>query len=206
MRSIARHLRVSPTTVYRKFLWLAANSKSVPKIGARELYFDELETIEHTKCKPLSILLFVNERGTLIKAKVAQMPAKGRLAEFSRRKYGLRKDKRDLVLSECLSDISQSILPEIVRTDGKPSYQKAVKKYWPEINHEIHLRPEKEKLQTRLHEMRQKKKFDPLFRINHMCARLRADLRRLTRRSWCTTKKPENLQMHLDIYLKFRSN
>ncbi len=204
MRGIARHLRISPTTVYRKFLWLSEQGHMLP-LKAKEIQFDELETIEHTKCKPISIIIFVNERGELIQSRVARMPAKGHLAEFSRKKYGFRRDDRNQILSESLLEMSRRFLPEVVKTDGKPSYQSAIEKYWPNAKHEVHVRQEKEKLQTRLHEQKQKKRFDPLFNINHMCARLRADLRRLTRRSWCTTKKAENLQRHLDIYLRFQT-
>ena len=46
---------------------------------------------------------------------------------------------------------------------------------------------------------------DPLFYINHSCAMLRDNLKRLSRRTWCTTKKLEQLQKHLDIYLWFHN-
>jgi hypothetical protein len=48
--------------------------------------FDEMETFEHTKMKPISITVAVTEKTRLIVAtKVASMPAKGLLAERSRR-------------------------------------------------------------------------------------------------------------------------
>ncbi len=53
-----------------------------------------METLEHTKCKPLSISLFVTEHYEILAAKVAQMPYKGKLAAISRKKYGIRADHR----------------------------------------------------------------------------------------------------------------
>jgi len=41
---------------------------------------------------------------------------------------------------------------------------------------------------------------DPMFAINQRCASLRADVNRLIRRSWCTTKKSNHLHKHLMIY------
>ena len=44
--------------------------------------------------------------------------------------------------------------------------------------------------------------FDPLFTINHVCAMFRADICRLTRKVWTTTKKVEGLQDHVQLYIK----
>ena len=41
--------------------------------------------------------------------------------------------------------------------------------------------------------------FDPLFSLNHTCATLRAKANRLFRRTWCTTKKPDRLDLHLAL-------
>ena len=50
-----------------------------------------------------------------------------------------------------------------------------------------------------------KKKHDPLFILNHTCAMLRGCINRLIRRTWCTTKRPRRLQMHLDLYVDFHN-
>jgi hypothetical protein len=47
---------------------------------------------------------------------------------------------------------------------------------------------------------------DPLFAINHTCAMLRANINRLFRRTWCTTKKPKRLEDHLAIYIAFHNS
>ena len=33
------------------------------------------------------------------------------------------------------------------------------------------------------------KRFDPMFALNHTCAMLRANINRLFRRTWCTSKR-----------------
>ena len=47
--------------------------------------------------------------------------------------------------------------------------------------------------------------FDPLFSLNHTCAMLRANVNRLIRRTWCTTKKLQPLIDHLEIYTKYHN-
>jgi hypothetical protein len=46
---------------------------------------------------------------------------------------------------------------------------------------------------------------DPLFSLNHTCAMLRANLNRLFRRTWCTTKRIDRLEAHLWIYVRFHN-
>ena len=47
------------------------------------------------------------------------------------------------------------------------------------------------------------KQKDPLFWLNVTCAKLRADLARLSRRTWSASKKPECLQDALDLYIAY---
>ena len=181
----------------------AALKKKQLKLTAKEIQFDEMETIHHTKCKPLSVAIMVNEKYQVLSLEVAEMPAKGRLAEISRKKYGYRKDERELTMQKSFENLKSSLVAEPVKllSDAKPSYRKFVQKYFPGQVYETHNRAEKERHRSRLHEKYQKKRFDPLFSLNQRCAVLRSQIKRLTRRSWCTTKKVENLQGHLDLFL-----
>ena len=62
---------------------------------AAEVEFDDLETFEHTKCKPLSVTLMVEYKTRRILGfEVSQMPAKGRIAHIARKKYGPRAECR----------------------------------------------------------------------------------------------------------------
>jgi hypothetical protein len=47
--------------------------------------------------------------------------------------------------------------------------------------------------------------FDPIFSLNHTCAMLRANINRLFRKTWCTTKKMEMLEHHLAIYALYHN-
>lgn len=145
----------------------------------------------------------VNESYQILGVQVSEMPAKGRLAAFSVLKYGPRKDDRESGLNELFQTVKNQLqdTPKEIKSDAKSSYRKFVEKYYPESNYETYNRANKEKHRDRLHEKMQKKKYDPLFALNQRCAKLRCDIRRLTRRSWCTTKKIENLQGHLDLYM-----
>ena len=42
---------------------------------------------------------------------------------------------------------------------------------------------------------------DKLFPLNHTLAMLRANINRLIRKTWCTTKCPHRLRDHLTIYI-----
>lgn len=204
LRDCARELGVSYTTVYRKFLWLRrwveSKSKSLAFSSGR-LQIDEMETIHHTKCKPLSICIVANDSNQLLLARVAEMPAKGPLAEISRKRYGPRSDHRGRVFRESLAQLRE-LVPNgafILESDAKPSYQAAVSEVLPEVIYQTHQAKPRKSVEERLHEHSNKRRFDPLFWVNHKCAVLRAQIKRLTRRSWCTTKRVENLQLHLDL-------
>lgn len=206
LRSASRILNMTYKNTYNKFLWLikqAQITKNQLRLKAQVLQFDELETIHHTKCKPLSICIMVNENYQVLSLETAEMPAKGRLAQFSVQKYGYRKDDREIVLDQSFSNLTKRLIkkPMLIQSDAKSSYRKFVENYFPGLSYEVYNRSEKERHRDRLHEKSQKKVFDPLFALNQRCALLRSSIKRLTRRSWCTTKKIENLQGHLDLFL-----
>ncbi|HEY8279241.1 MAG TPA: transposase, partial [Bdellovibrionota bacterium] len=50
-----------------------------------------------------------------------------------------------------------------------------------------------------------KVKFDPLFSLNHTCAMFRANVNRLFRKTWCTTKRIDRLRAHLMIYAHYHN-
>lgn len=206
LRSASRILGMTYYNTYKKFLWLknfVDLEKSKLNLKAEKIQFDEMETIHHTKCKPLSIALVVNEKYEILEAKVAQMPAKGRLSAFSFQKYGYRRDERSEKLHEIFKSLKMRLkqTPYVIESDARPSYFRIVKKYFPEALYIQYNQTQRIRHQDRLHEKLHKKRFDPLFAVNHKCALLRSHIKRLTRRSWCTTKKVENLQLHLDLFL-----
>ena len=159
-----------------------------------------MESFEHTRLKPLSIVLAVEQGGTILAVKVASMPYKGSLSAIARQKYGYRKDERAAARKEVLA-ILKKLAPTTLYTDAHPGYPKLIKQYLPGVNHTAvkadHCHPVK-----RIQDRRRNKK-DPLFALNHCAAKIRHDLSRMARKVWTTTKKIDRLQAHLDLYTAY---
>ena len=169
-----------------------------------EIVFDEMETFEHTKCKPLSIGVAV-EQGSrrILGTRVASMPAKGHLAAIARKRYGFRPDYRAEMLDKLHADIRQK-WPSIrtVKSDECPRYPRPVRKHFPNAEHLTY----KGRRGCVVGQGELKRGgFDPLFSLNHTCAMLRDNLKRLSRRTWCTTKDPDRLQDLVDLYAHYHN-
>lgn len=211
MRRIARNLGISRTTVTRKLMFLGhkcleelqGQNKKFAK--ATHVQFDEMETIEHTKLKPLSIPIVVTypER-RILGFEVARMPAKGKLAKLSLKKYGKRKDERSKAMDKMFSSLAPLIDESaLLDSDENPYYPKHTRKHFPKGTHR-RFKGQRGSI-TGQGELK-KIRFDPLFRLNHTCAMLRANINRLVRKTWCTTKNPERLRLHIAIYAHFHNN
>ena len=131
------------------------------------------------------------------------MPAKGLLAAKSVKKYGKRKDLRKPAMIKVFHRIQEvSGKNLLLRSDEKPVYSAWMREVNTEWLHESF----KGKRGCIVGQGELKKTgFDPLFSLNHSCAMIRANINRLFRRTWCTTKKKECLQDHLDLYLDFHN-
>ena len=110
MRRIARVLNINPKTVARKLTFLGQTLHK--KMATQDfshvshIQFDELQTIEHTKLKPLSVAMAVSTKDRrIIGFRVASMPATGHLATLSRKKYGNRPDHRRREFAALCQDI-----------------------------------------------------------------------------------------------------
>lgn len=211
MRRSARILGIHRVTVARKKQFIASQSRieqsqflqKFKVTPVTEVQFDDIETFEHTKYKPLSITLAVTPERHILGFKVSRMPAKGHLAEESRQKYGIRRDQRRKALTELLTSLKEVVDDKaLFRTDQNPLYPSPLRTVFPNATHETCLgrrgcivgQGELKKIP-----------WDPLFSLNHTAAMLRANINRLFRRTWCTTKVPERLSEHLDIYVSFHN-
>lgn len=95
-----------------------------------------------------------------------------------------------------------SSAPAVIKSHRHPSYRRLVEASFPGARYRQYIGKEKKKkYQERIHENLQKRVYDPIFAVNHMAAMIRDRIRKLVRRSWCTTKKVENLQLNLDLYV-----
>lgn len=209
-RDIANLVDVNIKTIASRLEWQAQLSRIKNRLY-REAYeeergpiqraqFDDLVTLEHTKCKPLSVSIAVAE-GTRVPLgfRVSRIPAFGPLAEISRKKYGKREDESRQQRRDLFKELT-GILPSnvVFNTDGHEHYAWLIEQYFPDAQHNVH----QSKRGAIVGQGELKKiGFDPLFSINHTLATARAKVNRLNRRTWCTTKKPERLADHLEIFI-----
>lgn len=168
------------------------------------LIFDEMESFEHSKLKPLSIPIFVTRKRKILAADVAQMPAKGLIAEAARKKYGYRADHRPKVVQRLLTELKRHVSEDLqVLSDQNPKYPVWIKTQFPNATHEA--TKGRRGCVTGQGELKALQ-WDPLFALNHTAAMLRANMNRLFRKTWCTTKTPQGLKNHIDIYINFHNN
>jgi transposase-like protein len=170
----------------------------------QKISFDEMETFEHTKCKPLSIVMMVSdERKYIMRSRVAIMPCAGPLASVSRKKYGFRPDHRVKALNTCLKSLKKHVSSHTkFKSDKCLRYPKCMKKNFP-----INIHDTYKGRRACIVGQGELKKIgrDPLFELNHTCAMTRDNIKRLSRRTWCTTKKPRSLQNILNVYIWFHN-
>jgi hypothetical protein len=211
---LALEFNVTRKTVVRKIRFLA-KLKQASHLSFLETHyqtqplsqiqFDDLETSEHTKCKPLSVTLAVDPRTRkILTFQVSCMPAKGHLAAISRQKYGYRTDERPEKWDLFMKQLIPYVKPECIWTsDENPHYPAPLKRHHPLATH--HRKKAGRGAITGQGELK-KLKFDPLFSLNHTCAMLRANMSRLFRRTWNTTKKKQGLIDHLTLYVSYHNH
>jgi transposase-like protein len=202
-RRAAIILNLHRVTVVRKFLFLSSNSVPLKVHNAQVVEFDDLETFEHTKCKPLSVTLAVEYKTRkILGIEVSSMAAKGLLVGKAR-KYGPRLDERKSARRKLFLQIAPQLAQNcIIKSDQNPHYEADVKELLPWCEYKQYKG--RRGASTGQGELK-KIGFDPLFSLNHTCAKLRADINRLFRRTWCTTKKADRLKAHLILYAAFHN-
>jgi hypothetical protein len=203
-------LKVNRKTVIRKFIFMGVMSyryfiearKAHPP--ATEVELDDLETFEHTKLKPLSVIAVIESKSRRILGyRVARMPAKGLLTDRSLKKYGLRQDERKEQRRKLFHELIPYIADNaVIKSDENPHYPFDVKRFFPLSTH-IAFKGKRGCI-TGQGELKGHG-FDPLFSLNHSYAMIRANVNRVFRRTWNTTKKPERLSLHLAMYVLYHN-
>jgi hypothetical protein len=209
-RRIALLFRINRKTVARKLKFLARQAeialseRNLKCEKIVEMQFDDVITFEHTKCKPLSIIIAVGApQRFILGVGVASMPANGKLAAVSRKKYGKRKDERTKVRRELFQSLGSVVANgALIKSDESPHYPKDVATYFPSCRHR-QVKGRKGCI-TGQGELK-KIGFDPIFTLNHSAAMLRANISRLFRRTWNTTKNASALRDHLLVYAHFHN-
>ena len=211
-RRMALVLGVNRKTIARKIEFLGLKSKAsrwkwlkrYKEQPATEVLYDDMETFEHSKCKPVAISLLVEAKTRkILDFEVSQMAAKGRLAAVSRKKYGRRKDHRKRAWNRIFLRSKEHIAKTaVMKSDELSMYRPLVRKHFPHAEHIAY----KGRLGCVVGQGELKRGgFDPLFDLNHTCAMVRDGLGRLVRRTWCTSKKLENLRLQLEIYVNYHN-
>jgi len=206
LRGIARILHIDKGTVARRLVLLAQEAshreslRSVSAPLASNVQFDDLISFEHSKLKPLSVTVIADaDRWRVVGFSVAQIPASGHLAAKSRKKYGKRADKSIKARDQLLKATAPLIATDAtVVTDKHKHYPPVIKRHLPGATHVRHKAQKAAVVGQG--ELKQGGK-DPLFCINHQLAMFRANVSRLFRRSWNTTKRVDRLADHLAVFI-----
>ncbi|MGE3609748.1 MAG: hypothetical protein AB7I27_09210 [Bacteriovoracaceae bacterium] len=209
LRRSAILLGVNRKTVERKLPILAQRCRRIHhrelnKLRGRvfNMQIDDLITKENSKLKPLSVSIAVDEdRRLILGAEVSIIPAFGHLSKLAVKKYGKRNDEHFQGMTRLFQKISPIVSSEVlVKSDEHTRYPGFISAYLPRAKHLTF--PSERGCIVGQGELK-KVHFDPLFIINHTCALLRANVNRLIRKTWCTTKDPIRLKDHLDIFIYF---
>lgn len=209
-RRMAINLGINRKTVARKFLYMARQAANYHKkmlsngsLKTMNVQFDELEHYEHTIMKPVSIAVAVDTySGKIISLDAATMKIHGKLTGMSRDKYGYREDTRDAAREDAFRAINDVALSGLkIYTDFNPSYPNFKDRFVPSAQ----LVQVYSKGGIKRSKKVRRNLDDALWRVNHVCAKIRNDLARLSRKSWVTTKALWALQAQLDLYIAYNN-
>ena len=206
-RGCAQILGVTPQTVARrvvKFGQVSKDKLDFERINGRkyqDIMVDEMESFEHTKLKPVTIPIAVDKKHRKILAlDVGRIAAKGHLAKISREKYGPRKCERSQVLSSFFKEIKIYFGNQgRIVSDESPHYVGPISNLLKGIRYKGGRGAIVGQGELK------KKAFDPLFQLNHTYAMIRDNIKRLSRRTWCTTKRIDRLKNMLYIYSNYHN-
>lgn len=201
IRRAALLLGVAVNTVRERMAKLAdrcrqAHAKALADGSMMTSYvqFDEMETFLHSRAKPLTIAIAVRAKtGQVLSIKVGRIPAKGRLARKGQA-MGWTVNDGPTTRAAALQEAAQSVRRGAVfACDGAPPYP-------GEITAHVG-----KGVMVDVYTFQAGVAFDPLFRLNHVCAKIRADIACMARDTWTTTKRIDALQDRLDIYIAWNN-
>ncbi len=210
-RGIARKHGCTRKTVARKIRFLAQLAREkIKRWLSRQSPFDhvqwdELITFEQSRLKPLSVAVTVavapgvsGVHRSIVGFGVASIPASGLIAKRSIDKYGQRRDRSSAMRKAVLKTVARHLSPTVlIESDEHARYGEELKRALPHSSHAQY--PSVRGSLTGQGELK-RTGVDPLFVIDHTLAMLRDTIKRLTRKSGCTTKQQRALEAILTIY------
>ena len=168
------------------------------------IYFDEMIGFIHSTWKPVSIALVVSRDRMIRSLNVASIPASGPSAEKARKLYGERADLRrpSLVeaLKQCIPIIDKDTTFVFDKASDYPSLLQNALPFSPKIE----TYKGRKAAKIGFGELKGGG-WDPLFPLNHTAAMIRANVNRLLRKTWCTSKRQDRLKLHLELYAFFHN-
>lgn len=203
-RRTAKVLGVSRNTITAKFHKLAAKAKRLHVRALQQrlrsmsaVEFDEMESYQGSRLNMLSIPLAVQPKsGFILDARVALMRPKGMLAK--KHPSAWRRWNRDTRKEACRAVLRRvqrlSRGSMLVRCDGKAQYPGLIRACVKQVHIELCRRDP---------DFPESRRFTGY--LNHAAAKLRADLARLRRRTWACTRRWQNLQQHLYLYMAWNN-
>lgn len=209
LRGCAQVLNVQPRTIARRLNRFGQFAeiqmrKQRRKNSVSKILIDEMESFEHTKLKPLTIPIVVEYKTRMILSlDVGQIAAKGTLAELSKKKYGKRVCQRKSVLNKVFLETKECLNENgVILSDESYHYLRPIKRHFPIVTH----RSFKGRRGANIGQGEMKKGgLDPLFYLNHTYAMIRDNIKRLARKTWCTTKKIAQLKNSLYLYAHYHN-
>ncbi len=209
-RSAANQLEVRREAIARRIILFGRCARSNlefyrnTRAPAEVVIIDEMESFEHSKCKPLTMPIIVENRTRKILAlAVGSIAAKGTLTKKSLLLYGKRKCQRRALLLKSMQDLQKCFSSGgTIKSDQSQHYIKLIRDLFPKAKH-TRYKGRKPKA-SGLGELK-KGGFDPLFSLNHTAAMFRDNVKRLSRKTWCTTKKAERLEDLMYLYANFHN-
>jgi transposase-like protein len=213
-RQTARLLRCARGTVHHRVELLGRHcrdfhARQMTRLrGALlpDLALDELETYEtDRRLKPLTVPVLLHEASWFVlDAQVAPLASRGGLTPKDQQRKerlveleGRRRSGSTEAVAKCFANVAPLLTPGssgMLRTDQKQTYVRLKKKLLP-----------KELLHVRISSEEPRGLDNPLFRINRTLAMMRDGVSRLVRRTWAASKKREQLEKHLWVWIVFRN-
>lgn len=209
IRRLAIDLKTTKATVSRTIKLLAEKCKTYHQeyvangfIDTDLVFFDEMESFEHSKALPVSIGLAVDiNTRKIIDARVAEIKCKGKLKNNILKKQALlpphyftRQNHSPKMRQEVMDEVKKCLKPggKII-TDDKRAYLSLIRSTFNNTVLHIHVA-------SRV-SMKHHPEPTALGRFNSVCANIRAYMSRMGRRTLITSKKKEMLQAHLYLYI-----
>jgi transposase-like protein len=205
IRGISRVLKIDKETVMSRIAYLGMlclrYHNAYLKAGLFKsdiINYDEMETKEITKLKPISVgIACCGYTGFIIDAQACEMPAK-RGSSRAIAKYGFRPDFRGVACDDVLGAAKLCCPNDVtIIADDKRAYRAWFKRSFPQAKIFQAKRLQMNVLfPAALHDK---------FKMDGVCANIREDVSRFTRRSRIITKRMSMLQAHLYMYMAYHN-